>query len=110
MSSAAGLARKDKRIEDVNVVNYPDRAEISVHFKGDKPAFLARVAGKRLIVEIDGSRKGKKKKKRRAKKKKKRKKKLAKKRRSAKKLSSSSKKRKSKKSKRKRKRKKKKKK
>lgn len=61
ISSAAGLARKDKRIESVNVVNYPDRAEITVHFKkGEVPAFLAKAKGNRLIIEVGAEQKGKK--------------------------------------------------
>ncbi len=54
ISSAAALARKDKRIDSLNVVNYPDRAEITVEFKGDVPAYLAKVSGKRLSIEIAG--------------------------------------------------------
>ncbi|MSP26555.1 MAG: hypothetical protein EXR75_15685, partial [Myxococcales bacterium] len=52
ISSASQLARKDKRIDSVNVVNYPDRAEITVEFKSDVPAYLASVSGKRLTIEI----------------------------------------------------------
>ncbi|HZO13788.1 MAG TPA: hypothetical protein VFB62_11040, partial [Polyangiaceae bacterium] len=52
VSSAAGLARKDKRIESVNVVNYPDRAEVSVRFKGEVPPFIAKAKGKALVLEI----------------------------------------------------------
>ncbi len=52
VSSAAGLARKDKRLESVSVVNYPDRAEVTVHFKKEVPAFMVRAQGKRLVVEI----------------------------------------------------------
>ena len=66
ISSAAGFKRKDKRIDSVNVVNYPDRAEVSVMFKKDVPAFSANVSGKRLIIEIATSKKKKKKKKKKA--------------------------------------------
>ncbi len=52
VSNAAGLARKDKRLTSVNVVNYPDRAEITLRFRKDVPAFLAKVQGKRLIIHI----------------------------------------------------------
>lgn len=60
VSSAAGLARKDKRLETVNVVNYPDRAEITLHFKKDVPAFMVRARGKRLDIEIATANKKKK--------------------------------------------------
>ena len=55
VSSAAGLARKDKRIESVNVVNYPDRAEVSVRFKGEVPPFIAKAKGKVLVLEISNA-------------------------------------------------------
>ncbi len=71
ISSAAGLARKDRRIDSVNVVNYPDRAEVTFHFKGEIPPFVVKARGKRLIVELGQAKKRKKKK---AKKRKKRKK------------------------------------
>ena len=60
-SSASGLCRKHKRCEAVNVVNYPDRAEVTLQFKGEVPAFVARAKGKRLLIELAGdSVKGKK--------------------------------------------------
>jgi len=52
ISSAAGLIRKDKRLESVNVVNYPDRVEVTVLFKKDVPAFRAKASGNRLIIEL----------------------------------------------------------
>jgi hypothetical protein len=79
ISSAAGLARKDRRIDSVNIVNYPDRAEITFHFKGDIPPFLVKARGKRLIIELGHAKKktkkAKKKKKKKAKKAKKKKRK-----------------------------------
>jgi hypothetical protein len=59
VSSASGLARKDKRIESVDVVNFPDRCEITVRFKSEVPAFLARFKDKNLLIEVgaDGSKK-----------------------------------------------------
>ncbi len=75
VSSAAGLARKDRRIDSVNVVNYPDRAEITLHFKKEVPAFMVRAKGKRLIIEIATKKKKKKKSKKSKKRKKKSKKK-----------------------------------
>jgi hypothetical protein len=56
VSSASGLARKDKRIESLNVVNYPDRAEVTLQFKGDVPAFAVKASGSRVSIEIDGGR------------------------------------------------------
>ena len=57
ISSAAGFKRKDNRLDTVNVVNYPDRAEITLLFKKDVPAFVARAKGKRLIIEIASAKK-----------------------------------------------------
>lgn len=54
VSSASGLARKDKRIESLNVVNYPDRAEVTVRFKDDVPAFAVKSSGNRVSIDIDG--------------------------------------------------------
>ena len=58
VSNAAGLAKRDKRLADVNIVNYPDHCEITVLFKGETPAFRAKANGKRVDIEI-GSDKGK---------------------------------------------------
>ena len=71
VSSAAGMSRRDKRLRDVNVVNYPDRAEITFAFKKEVPAFVARTRGKRLIIDIATKKKKSKKKKKSRKKKKK---------------------------------------
>ncbi len=54
VSSASGLARKDKRIESLNVINYPDRAEITVHFKGEVPSYAVKASGNRVSIDIDG--------------------------------------------------------
>lgn len=56
VSSAAGLTQKDKRLENVGIVNYPDRAEITVHFKGDAPGYAVKANGNRLTIELDGGR------------------------------------------------------
>jgi hypothetical protein len=58
ISSAAGLAARDKRLDAVNVVNYPDRAEVTLQFKKEVPAFMARAKGKRLEIEIATPKKG----------------------------------------------------
>jgi hypothetical protein len=75
VSSAAGLTRKDKRLDSINVVNYPDRAEITVRFKRDVPAFIAKARGKRLIIELSDPKASKKKRKKKSSKKRRSKKK-----------------------------------
>ncbi|MEM1031709.1 MAG: hypothetical protein AAGN82_15265, partial [Myxococcota bacterium] len=52
VSSTSGLARKDKRLTAVDVVNYPDRSEVTLRFRKDVPAFVAKAQGKRLIIHI----------------------------------------------------------
>jgi hypothetical protein len=54
VSSASGLARKDKRLEPINPVNYPDRVEVTVRFKGDVPPYSVKASGKHLLIDIDG--------------------------------------------------------
>lgn len=54
-ASASSLARKDKRIDAVDVVNKEDGAVVTVKFKGDEvPGFLAQVKGDRLEIAIAG--------------------------------------------------------
>ena len=54
-ASASSLARKDKRIDAVDVVNKEDGAIVTVKFKGDEvPGFLAQVKGDRLEIAISG--------------------------------------------------------
>ena len=60
--SAAGFKRRDKRLDEVKVVNYPDRVEITLLFRKDVPAFVARAKGKRLVIELGTKTKRKKKK------------------------------------------------
>jgi hypothetical protein len=52
VSSASDLARKDKRLASVNVVNTSHGAEISVQFKDDVPSYQARVRGDKLEIAI----------------------------------------------------------
>jgi hypothetical protein len=52
LSQAEGLARKDKRLASVNVVNTSHGAEISVQFKDGVPAYLAKAKGDRLEIAI----------------------------------------------------------
>ena len=52
ISSATNLARKDKRLASVNVVNTSNGAEISVQFKDDVPSYQARVKGEKLEIAI----------------------------------------------------------
>jgi hypothetical protein len=52
LSSATELARKDKRIASINVVNNPAGAEISVQFKDGVPAYVAKAKGDRLDIAL----------------------------------------------------------
>ncbi|MDI1484407.1 PilZ domain-containing protein [Polyangium sp. y55x31] len=52
LSSATELARKDKRIASVNVVNNPAGAEISLQFKDGVPAYVAKAKGDRLVIAL----------------------------------------------------------
>ncbi|WP_170229102.1 PilZ domain-containing protein [Polyangium fumosum] len=52
LSSATELARKDKRIASINVVNNPAGAEISLQFKDGVPAYLAKAKGDRLDIAL----------------------------------------------------------
>ncbi|MDC3960122.1 PilZ domain-containing protein [Polyangium jinanense] len=52
LSSATELARKDKRIASVNVVNNPAGAEISLQFKDGVPAYVAKAKGDRLVISL----------------------------------------------------------
>jgi hypothetical protein len=52
LSSGSGLARKDKRIASVRVVNTPQGAEVSLQFKDGVPAYLAKANGNRLEIAL----------------------------------------------------------
>ena len=52
--SSSSLAHKDKRLSAVDVTNREDAAEVSLTFKGDVPAYLAKVKGDRLEIQIGG--------------------------------------------------------
>lgn len=52
VSSVTNLARKDKRLASVNVVNTSRGAEVSVEFKDNVPSYLARVKNDRLEIAI----------------------------------------------------------
>ena len=52
VSSASDLARKDKRLASVNVLNTSHGAEVSVQFKDGVPPYLAKVKGDRLEIAI----------------------------------------------------------
>jgi hypothetical protein len=52
LSSATELARKDKRIASINVVNNPSGAEISIQFKDGVPAYMAKAKGDRLDIAL----------------------------------------------------------
>lgn len=54
-ASASSLARKDKRIDALDVVNKEDGAVVTLKFKGDEiPGYLATVKGDRLEIAIGG--------------------------------------------------------
>lgn len=52
VSPSNDLARKDKRLSSVNVVNTSRGAEITVQFKDGVPPYLAKVKGDRLEIAI----------------------------------------------------------
>jgi hypothetical protein len=52
LSSGTGLARKDKRIASIRVVNTPQGAEVSLQFKDGVPAYLAKANGNRLEIAL----------------------------------------------------------
>ncbi|XXX80890.1 PilZ domain-containing protein [Sorangium sp. So ce134] len=52
LSSGSGLARKDKRIASVRVVNTPHGAEITLQFKDGVPAYKAKARGDRLEIAL----------------------------------------------------------
>ncbi len=57
-ASVSGLARKDKRIEAVDVVNKEEGAVVTVKFKnGEVPGFLAQAKGDRLEIAISSDEK-----------------------------------------------------
>jgi hypothetical protein len=60
VSSTTDLARKDKRLSSVNVVNTSHGAEVTLQFKDGVPPYLARVKGDRLEIAL-GSEHGSKK-------------------------------------------------
>ena len=51
-TSTGDLAKKDKRLSSVNVVNTSHGAEVSVQFKDDVPAYIAKVKGDKLEIFI----------------------------------------------------------
>ncbi|EYF07507.1 PilZ domain-containing protein [Chondromyces apiculatus] len=52
LSSGSGLARKDKRIASIRVVNTPQGAEVSLQFKDGVPAYVAKSNGDRLEIAL----------------------------------------------------------
>jgi hypothetical protein len=52
LSSASELARKDKRIASINVVNSAHGADVSVQFKDGVPPYLAKVKGDHLEIAL----------------------------------------------------------
>jgi hypothetical protein len=54
-SSTSSLMRKDKRISALDVVPMESGTELTLHFKGEPPAYLAKVRGDRLEIALSGS-------------------------------------------------------
>ncbi|AKT41555.1 PilZ domain-containing protein [Chondromyces crocatus] len=52
LSSGNGLARKDKRIASLLVVNTPQGAEVSLRFKDGVPPYVAKASGDRLEISL----------------------------------------------------------
>ena len=52
LSSGSDLARKDKRIASLRVVNTPHGAEVTVQFKDGVPAYRAKANGNRLEIAL----------------------------------------------------------
>jgi hypothetical protein len=52
VSTGTDLARKDKRLASVNVVNSSKGAEITVQFKDGVPPYLAKIKGDRLEIAL----------------------------------------------------------
>lgn len=53
-STSSTLVHKDKRLSAVDVVNREEGAEITVKFKGDVPAYKAKVRGDRIEIALGG--------------------------------------------------------
>jgi hypothetical protein len=54
LSTSSDLAKKDKRLASVKVVNTSQGAEITVQFKDGVPAYLARIKGDKLEIALAG--------------------------------------------------------
>jgi hypothetical protein len=54
VGSASELARKDKRLSMLNVVNKPDATEITVEFKGDAPEYAVKAKGETIEISLAG--------------------------------------------------------
>lgn len=59
-STTSSLTHKDKRLSAVDVVNREDGAEITVKFKGEVPAYKAKVRGDRIEIALGSDGGGKK--------------------------------------------------
>lgn len=59
LSNATELARKDKRIASINVVNTAQGSDVSIQFKDGVPPYLAKAKGAYLEIDL-GSEHGKK--------------------------------------------------
>ncbi len=56
LSSAAELARKDKRIASIHVENRPNGADVSIQFKDGVPPYLAKAKGDVLEIDLGADR------------------------------------------------------
>lgn len=52
LSTGTDFTKKDKRLSSVKVVNSSNGAEITVQFKGDVPAYLAKIKGDKLEIAL----------------------------------------------------------
>jgi hypothetical protein len=57
LSTSSDLAKKDKRLASVKVVNTSQGAEITVQFKDGVPAYLARIKGDKLEIALGNDKK-----------------------------------------------------
>ncbi len=54
LSTSSALMRKDKRLSAVDVINNQDGVEITIKFKGEPPAYKAKVRSDRIEIALGG--------------------------------------------------------
>ncbi|HVY44474.1 MAG TPA: hypothetical protein VHB21_01295, partial [Minicystis sp.] len=57
LTTSSDLAKKDKRLAAVKVVNTSQGAEVTVQFKDGVPPYLARIKGDKLEIALGGEHK-----------------------------------------------------